>query len=224
MEEYKKALEFWDATFAQQSDADRKTDETGCEMLEKHLTGLAACGKVLDFGCGSGWASLYMAGTTKSACIDALDQSENAIKLAKQVQLAHGLEGRINFIAGDDETLQDTADGSYDAFFSSNVLDVVPGDVCERILALTARICRSGAPILIMLNPFADEAMRERLNMTEIARGCYAKNGIMRLLNRTTEEWNEVFSRFFVLDGYEEFRFPSEPDWYNRRLFIMKNK
>lgn len=222
MIEYERALPFWNGFYENDGEDGEKGGSLGCSVLEEQLRVLASKKRVLDFGCGSGWASLFMA-ENGGAEIVALDQAQNAITAAAKSAERLGLSS-ANFICGTDAVLKTYADGSFDGFFSSNVLDVVPGELCFSVLGEVRRLMAKGAVLAVMLNPYADEALREKLGMTEIIPGSYAIDGVLRIVNRTKEEWEALFGQFFRVVSYREFRFDDEPEDRKRWLFILEKQ
>ena len=155
--------------------------------------------------------------------ITALDQSRNAIKAAEtQAKAIDTICRGISFIAKDDSALDAMPNGCFDGLFSSNVLDVIPKDAALIALEKLRRVLRLGATAAIMLNPYADEAMRTRLNMQPIGDDAYTMNGILRCVNLTNDEWEKLLGKFFAITSYEEFRFSDEPETMKRRLFILE--
>lgn len=222
MKEYQAALTFWNDHFKEEKPELLPDKPVGCTYLEGKLKEFLGAHKVLDFGCGSGWASLYL---KQIGCKDVtgIDQAENAIKVAAETAKLNGFTEGITFIHGDDTYLINFDGETYDGFFSSNTLDVIPTEVTAMILSQVKRICMPDARILIMLNPYLTKELNEKINMEQITQDSYTKNGILRCVNRTKEEWSTFFEQFFIIETYDEFECDDEPKGLGRRLFGLRN-
>lgn len=75
--------------------------ERAWEFLKQCEASGQAPGRVLDFGTGSGCLAIALAVQVPQAQVSALDISETALQVARQNALRHGVEGRIQFHAGD---------------------------------------------------------------------------------------------------------------------------
>lgn len=229
MKEYDAALKFWDDTFLEIAKDENGEDEAlgaeslGCKVMEDKLRWLAAnSSKLLDLGFGSGWASIFIA---NAGCeVVGVDQSANAAALAEREASKYGLFGVARFITADESWLLEQPDGEFDGFFSCNLLDVIPTDVSSAMLKQAARVMAHGANIVISLNPYTDEAKKARLKLTEAAPEHFAMDGVLRIVNRSTEEWQSEFEKHFDVVEYKEFNFDKEPDAYIRRMWTMKNR
>lgn len=219
MDEVKTLLDFWNNGYASQEAYDGR-GSMGSDYLDGLLAELARRGKVLDFGCGSGWASLRIA---ELGCknVVGLDASENAVRVCRGSAALSGFESETEFICGSEADLK-TAE--YDGCFSCNTLDVVPQEVCEDILAALARALKPGALFVLTLNAYMEPERLEQMGMVKLRERHYARDGVLRCVNRTAEEWKELTSRYFECAECAEFRFPQEPEWYHRRLLKLIRK
>lgn len=233
-QEYKKSLEFWDQSMAQQEetqtqeaqetiDLETAWYEVGSRALADAAASLATQKKVLDYGCGSGWASVIMA---KKGCpqITAVDVSANGVKASQEYATLFHVESNIEFQAIPTDWLKQEESEKYDGLFCSNVLDVIPRSVSEEIIKEAARICTKDAKIIIGLNPCFTEEQIEKRNMIELEKNHYSFGGVLRLVNYTDEEWTNRFSQYFDVKEIEYFRWDGEPDVVKRRLFHLTKR
>lgn len=223
MNEYQAALTFWNDYFDKLQPEKLEGATVGCTYLELKLKELVSADKLLDFGCGTGWASLYL---KQVGCKDVtgVDQAANAIDVAIETAKLNGFTDGITFIAGDETYFNHVEDNTFEGFFTSNTLDVIPNDVTLKILAQINRTCKPDACILIMLNPYLTLEMNEKIKMEQISKDIYTKNGILRCVNRKTEEWITIFENNFILETYDEFECDDEPKGFGRRMFGLRNK
>lgn len=225
MKEYTNALEFWNNWFGKMTPQVFDQVVLGNAMLEKELTEISTNTKsVLDFGCGGGWASHFMAKVGNCPYIMAIDCAENSVKFALETAKISGIEDKITFCVKTDDYLFSAEEGSFDALFSSNVLDVVPLDVADRMISGFSRILHQNGKALIMLNPYLDKEYAEKLGMVEFLPNTFSKDGNLRCVNLSDNEWIEHFSAHFVVEKTEKFNFEGEPNQHARRLFVLTKK
>lgn len=229
MKEYDAALKFWDDTFREIAkdengeDEDMNAQSLGCAVMEEELRQLAAnSSKILDLGSGSGWASVFIA---NAGCeVVGVDQSQSAVDLGEREASKYGLFGVARFIRDDESWLKEKPDGEFDGFFSCNLLDVIPMEVSSAMLKEIARVTAHGARVVISLNPYTDAAKKARLKLTEAAPEHFAMDGVLRIVNRTSDEWQREFEKYFDVLEFKEFKFDKEPETYIRRMWTMKNR
>ncbi len=223
MKEYQAALTFWDEYFQKQKAEKLQGATLGCTYLEEKLKELKDAHKILDFGCGAGWASIYL---KQIGCkeVTGVDQAMCAINIANKTAMVNDLKDGITFIQGDDIYFEAVETNTFDGIFSSNTFDVIPMDVTTKILAQMQRVCMPNAKILIMLNPYLTQELNDTIKMEQISEDCYTKNGILRCVNRTKDEWITLFERYFTVESYEEFELEDEPKGFGRRMFGLRNK
>jgi cyclopropane fatty-acyl-phospholipid synthase-like methyltransferase len=223
MKEYQAALTFWNDFFKKEKPEKLHGASLGCTYLEDKLKELVDVHRVLDFGCGTGWASLYL---KQIGCEDVtgVDQAANAIDIATETARINGFTDGVTFIKGDDTYFDNVKCNVYDGFFSSNTFDVIPTEVTTRILTQVKRICMPNARILIMINPYLTQELNEKIKMEQISQDSFTKNGILRCVNRTKDEWVNIFEQYFTLETYDEFECDDEPKGYGRRMFGLRNK
>ena len=106
MEQYLKLLDFWNKTL--KSDEVYKTngkwikDDNFNSTLKKYINENS---KVLDFGCGSGWALIEASYTTAFKKGIGIDQSINGIECASKVTELSNIKN-IEFIVGNQNCLK----------------------------------------------------------------------------------------------------------------------
>lgn len=228
-QDFKDAIAFWDSALSatdeqKQEIAEAVPGEEWKEMapskkLYDAIAEAAGHGRMLDYGCGDGWGALTAA---KLGCTDvtAVDMAANAVDLAKVYMKTYGVEDRVKAEAIDENWLADQPDESYDAFFCSNVLDVIPLDIAEDILDNAARILKKGGRAVIGMNFYmTPEAAKER--GLEVKEGRYLySNGVLRMSLVSDEEWTDLLGKRFKVEKIDHFAWPGEPK-EGRRLFIL---
>lgn len=227
----KDLIKFWDNAFA----LDDKTKEeikkgikdddylsfAPSSKLIDAASSLVSQSNVLDYGCGTGWASIIMA---KKGCknVTAVDVSPNAISALSFYSDLFKVSDYIKPITIDEEWLTSVDDNKYDGIISSNVLDVIPLEITKRIIKEFARITTKDAKIVIGLNFYLDEEKAKERGMVLTDNELYV-DGVLRLLNKKDEEWIELFSPYFNVLKLDYFAWPNEVK-ETRRLFILNKK
>lgn len=224
-------INFWNEAF-------KLTDEDKKEINEMELSdpvelapskiladaaiSISNSNHILDYGCGSGWASLIMA-KYGSCQIDAVDMGTNIIELVNLYASLYNLSNQINaFVIGND-WLSTVNDNSYDALLCSNVLDVVTLDVTLKLIQEFHRILKPGSKLVIGLNFYMSNEDAKKRNMELIDGKYLIVNGILRLNSLSDEEWKKLFEPYFDLIALTYFAWPNEVE-EKRRLFVLKNK
>lgn len=229
--DYEKAKSFWNTAFAMDDDAkkeaktsvDQDNDWKQMAPSERLFEAARSMGKrkkVLDYGCGRGWAAIIAA---KSGCTDvtAVEVSENAVETAAFHVKLFGVEENVTVSHVSDRWIAEASSETYDGIFCSNVLDVVPEAVAENILANLERIAQKGASVVIGMNYYMEPQDNPEKKMTVKNGNHIYLNDILRLVCRTDKEWTEIFSRFFTVEKMEHFAWPGE-DKERRRLFYLR--
>ena len=228
--DYNNLVSFWNQTFEISDDDKEKIlkeinpDEDYKQMApsKKQYDALEIFKdniNVLDYGCGSGWASIIMAkcGTFH---IDAVDVAKNSIEMMNCYLKAFNVEDKVQGIHIDSTWLESQKENTYDGFFSSNVIDVIPLDMAKDIIRNAARVLKKNATVIFSLNYYIDPmVMKER--------GCVVSgphiyiNDVLRLTALTDEEWMSLFKEYFKDIKLSYFAWAGE-DKERRRLFVMK--
>ena len=180
------------------------------------------CQNALDYGSGSGWAGIIMA---KSGCksVTCADPAPNAKDAAAFYAEQFGVGGRVHPVCMDDAWLSTVPDAAYDGFFCSNVLDVVPPDMAEEILRQASRIVTGNARVVISLNYYMTPEAAEKRGVAFREGNRLYMDGVLRLVNRTDAEWQNIFAPYFRVERLEYFAWPGEPK-ETRRLFYLSPK
>ena len=225
----KTLLAFWDKAFTipeEEKEAARREgavnieDMAPSEKLLQAAAELGGCKRVLDYGCGNGWAAVAAA-KSGCVCVTAADAAPNAAEAAGFIAELFGVSERVHPVLSYDGWLASVPEGTYDGLILSNVLDVVPPETAEELLHLICRAAAPGARVVIGLNYYlSPEAAGEKSMGLEDGRMLYV-DGVLRLVSRTDEEWAELFSPFFTVERLEHFAWPGETE-ERRRLFRLR--
>lgn len=231
IEDNQKLIEFWNSAFAmsdEEKEEYRNNIEDWRELApsEKLFHAAGSLGsrkkKVLDYGCGNGWAGIIAA---KSGCTDvtAVDVSENGVEAARFLSGLYNVEDRTHFSVVSPDWLSTVPDGTYDGFFCSNVLDVVPSVTAKEIIREAARVVTDDASVVIGLNYYMSPEKAAGRGIELVDGNCVYMNGVLRLVSHSDEEWTEVFSQYFTVEKLDHFAWPGETE-ETRRLFFLSKK
>lgn len=231
--DYKDALNFWNTNYAMDegqkeqdaSEIDADKDWSTLAPSEKLFHAAASLGsktKVLDYGCGHGWASIIMA---KSGCRDitSVDVTANAIDMAAFYIKLFKVDAQAHVKHVSTEWISNEAANKYDGFFCSNVIDVIPEEVADMILAQAARIVTDDASIIIGMNYYQVPQDDEKRHLSVKLNNHIYVDGILRMVSRTDDEWSSIFEKYFVVEKIEHFAWEGE-EKETRRLFYLKKK
>ncbi len=232
-EDYEASKSFWDTAFSMddetkkeaENSVDKENDWKQLASSEKLFHAVQSFGtrkRLLDYGCGEGWAAIIAA---KSGCMDVtgVETANNAVEMAKFYVNLFEVEKSVQVHHISERWITETPAESYDGIFCSNVLDVVPEEVAEIILENFERIAVKDASVVIGMNYYMEPKDNDERNIT-VKNGRYVYlNGVLRLVSRTDEEWAEILSRYFTVEKLEYFAWPGE-ETERRRLFYLKKK
>ena len=229
MDKNKKLQEFWNQVFLMDEktkqeikDNLKEEDYVSLAPSEKLFNGvkdLSSCKNVLDYGCGNGWASIVLA---KSKCkkVTSVDTSANSIDNLRFYASIFKVDN-IDAFPIDFYWLSKEKDSIYDGLVCSNVLDVVDEDTSNMIIKDLNRVLKKGAKIIIGLNYYISaESAKEKAIVFENANELYV-DGVLRLLNKSDEEWINSFSKYFKVIKLDHFAWPNE-EKETRRLFYLE--
>ncbi len=227
----KEIARFWNEAISLPADYKDKAKEivvhghhalAPCEKLFVAVAELGRCDRVLDFGCGSGWASIIAA---KEGCphVDALDVGENPAHVTRYYSELFEVENAVftRPIAGGYLSLLPPK--TYDGLICSNVLDVVPQETAEGIIAEFARLVKDDANVIVSLNYYLspEDAKRRGIDLVD---GEYLfQDGVLRLHSLSDEAWMKLFAPYFEVAHLNYFAWPGEQR-ETRRLFHLKKK
>lgn len=221
-------IRFWNSVFTS-NDEELKSrpvkdwkELAPCKKLYLASAELGTCKKVLDYGCGSGWASIIAA---KSGCNDvtAADAAEEALHTTEIYANLYGVRKNIHTVHADDAWLESISDQTYDGLICSNVLDVIPEEISLHLIREFARIVKDEAEVIIGMNYYLspDEAGEKGTEL--VNHNCLYIDGILRMISRSDEEWAKIFSPYFSLVHLDHFAWDGEKT-ERRRLFHLKKK
>ena len=231
-EDYLNLVEFWNQSFSL-SEEDKKQILSQINPDEDYKQ-LAPSQKqydafdvfknqknVLDYGAGSGWASIIMIkkGVEKVTAVDVAKQSSSMINCYSE---AFKIKEQIEVIHIDEKWLSEQKEATYDGFFCSNVIDVVPLEMAEDIIKNAAKVVKKDAPVLFSLNYYIDPQVMEQRGALIKGQQIYLQ-GVLRLTSLKDEEWLAIFNQYFDLINLSYFAWPNEPK-ETRRLFLLKKK
>ena len=231
LQDNRNLVDFWDKVLsltdedregARQEGAEIWKEMAPSEKLFRAAASLADRKKVLDYGCGNGWAGIIAA---KHGCPDvtAADAASGAAEAAGFYAALYGVDKQVHAVCTAPDWLQSVPDCTYDGLICSNVLDVVPSETAEGILREAARIVTPDAAVIIGLNYYlSGEAAAAREMKLTGDRMLYI-DGVLRLVSRTDEEWAGMFEPYFTVEKLDHFAWPGEKT-ESRRLFYLRRK
>ncbi|MFB6205264.1 MAG: methyltransferase domain-containing protein [Haloglomus sp.] len=168
-------------------------EEMRAEALE--LFDLEAGDRVLDVGCGTGFATEGLLEYTED--VYGLDQSEHQLEKAYE---KFGKRGQVRFHRGDAERLP-FRDDAFDALWSSGSIEYWPNPVDA--LSEFRRVVRPGGPVLVVGPNYPSSTVFQKL-----------ADAIMLFYDETEAD------RMFSEAGYEEFRHVTMGPDYNPDIAI----
>lgn len=171
--------------------------------------------KILDYGCGNGWASLMLAGDNNVFAVDVVPNSFKLINF-----LSSYFNKCINTSLIDDKWINNTLD-KFDMIVSINVLDIVPYPMALNIIEGFNRILNKDGIIIVGLNYYINPSDVRNV-YTIKGNGIYIDN-ILRMTSLSDSEWKGVFNKYFDIVDLKHFSWPGE-DKELRRLFILKKR
>ena len=226
-EKYKEALDFWNQTLKSSeedyADINPETDwreiesETICAIFDK----VKNWKNVLDYGCGGGWADVYLI-KNGSDKVTAVDVSENAIESAKLYAEAFHVENNIEYKVVKTDWLEQQEEETYDNAICINVVDVVPDEVSDSIIANLRKVCKKGGQVIIGMNPYFDEKVYSKRENIVFEGSYMYVNGVLRVNNHADKEWIKRIEKYFTLEKIEYYRMDQEEEGVKRRLFFLR--
>jgi demethylmenaquinone methyltransferase/2-methoxy-6-polyprenyl-1,4-benzoquinol methylase len=168
-------------------------EEMRNEALE--LFDIGAGDRVLDVGCGTGFATEGLLEYTED--VYGLDQSEHQLEKA---YAKFGKRGQVTFCRGDAERLP-FAEDTFDALWSSGSIEYWPNPVDA--LAEFRRVVKPGGPVLVVGPNYPKSTLFQKL-----------ADAIMLFYDEAEAD------RMFREAGYEEFRHVTMGPDYNPEIAI----
>lgn len=214
---YEKSIKAWNKLFSNRNEKVPTKANTGNETIDRGLNWLCeGSERILDFGCGDG-TLLFICALFGTKFHIGIDLSEKAIEKAN-VRKAKSNQGEFDFIWGGIEEIKAIKDTSVDAVILSNILDnLYPEDVIV-LLKEVKRILKVNGKVLVKLNPYITEAQIKEWQITIIAEDLLDDGFILH--NKTTNEWEEILSRYFSISEFEEIIYPEQKQ--TNRLFLLE--
>ena len=228
--DYETLLAYWDSVFAPEADGAASPEEGEWEKSWQQLApspkllqaalSLGACRHVLDYGSGSGWAGVLMA---KGGCphVTCADPAPHAQRLAAACAAHYRAAEQVQPVCITDTWLSRVPAGTYDGFFCSNVLDVIPPEMAESVLRHAARILAPGGRAVIGLNYWMPPEAAAARGFDLLEDGRVYLDGVLRLVSRTDEAWSALLARYFHVEKLDHFAWPGEIK-ETRRLFFLQ--
>ena len=228
--DYRNSLEYWESAYANSQNQNNcefsaSSDWKELAPSEKFITALSLfskCKNLLDYGCGEGWGSIIIA---KTGCknILSVELSESAVNTTIEKSKKYKVDEFIKAEKVTADWINHQESEKYDGFFCSNVIDVVPEEIADNILKQAYRIIKPNSLAIISLNFYQDTTLDSN-DKFEVKHNNYIyKNGILRMVSRTDQEWNDIFSKYFSIIKIEHFSWPGETK-EPRRLFYLQKK
>lgn len=217
------SIKFWDDYFKQYPTFKiQKSDITIDTALDECLKFIGDhCEHIVDIGCGEGLCLMEIAliGEKVKSCLG-VDASLSAIEKGNDIVKLSEIKN-IKFEQGDENYLKDIPSQSYDGIVCSNFLDVIPASLSDVVIKEMLRIIKPKGYILLKFNFVLTPELIEKLHMTKIEKNTYAMNGVIRAMNRTTDEWVSLFPNFDVIRMDEFERAPNLP---KDRVILLQKK
>lgn len=225
---YNNLLNFWNKSFVLNDEDKKELENINPDdyksiapnmKLVDALRLFTGCENVLDYGAGNGWASIIMAkcGAKHIKSVDVAPNFKNVVEVYSK---SFNVYDKLDIECVDYNYLNNVNDDTFDGFFVSNVVDVIPYDMAVDIINNAARITKPGSTIIFSMNYYIDTKL---LNVPGyVVEGSHIYiDGILRLNSLSDDEWKNIFSKYFKCIKLSYFSWPGE-DKEKRRLFIMK--
>ncbi|MGN1295774.1 MAG: class I SAM-dependent methyltransferase [Bacilli bacterium] len=218
--ENSKLIEFWNEAFKGLEEGIIEgrfiKEESFDNIIDKYIKDDT---KILDFGCGSGWASFELLFRKKNSEIVGVDTSQNAISYLTRMKEINGFNN-ISFRNGNENLLDEYQD-YFNVAVSFNVIDVLNDDVIVNILSKVKKSLKEDGLFLVSINPdFPMELLHNNGYVME--NNHLYKDGILRGNIKSKDEWINLFSTYFSFVEYVEFSLSERERKYPRRMFILK--
>ena len=153
-----------DALIGEIADSLRSLPRMFVDLVLPRLPSLAARldagARVLDLGCGAGWAIVELAERFPASFVDGADIEPRSVELARQRIIRHGLTDRCSArLLGPDGL---TDEGRYDVITMFLVVHEILPEEKDRVLASAARALAPGGSLVIFdeVYPATDQALR----------------------------------------------------------------
>lgn len=223
MSDYEKLKDFWDSFYGdikiEKVSKRFINDEVFNSMIDEHLEDGF---KVLDYGCGSGWAIFELNLAKKLAEGVGIETSSKAIEYCKKVAEKSKFNN-LTFLNGNEELLRDYRN-YFDFCISVNTLDVLPNEITLSIIEnIKNSLKKNGIFVLCINHDFTEKQLTDLLGM-EKHENLYYKDGILRCNLKSKDEWISLFKNDFEFIKYDKFIVADYEKPYPRQMFIFKKK
>lgn len=156
--------------------------------------------EILEIGVGSGRGLLACQATgDKVKHLTGIDPSPYVVEFLSKTCELSGINN-VSIIETDHLYLESLKSQSIDGIITSNVLDVLEDSISDYIINEITRILKPGGYFVVKVNFYLTEEIIERTKAEELKPNVYAINGVLRSVNRTTEEWLEKFQAFELVE------------------------
>jgi adenylate kinase family enzyme/SAM-dependent methyltransferase len=176
---------------------------------------------VLDYGAGSGWASISLA-LNGAKNITAVDLGDNIINSILFYEKAYNARG-IHAYKIDENWLKTVPSKSYDGIICSNVLDVFPEETKDSIIKEFARLLKRDSLLIVGLNYYISKEQAEESKLDFIKDKYLFVDGILRLASYSDSAWESFFLPYFEIVFLDHFKWEGE-NTEKRRLFVLKRR
>ena len=223
MKEYVRLKEFWNSCFSGLSGEKIEGRFISDANFNNAMNLYLKDGyKLLDYGCGTGWASFELAQMKNLSEIIGIDPSINAVNYANECAEKSSFNN-MKFISSDESELNNYID-YFDMAISVNTLDVVPDEIIESILLNVSKSLKKDGVFIVCLNPLFDEKFMLETIKLEKRENCFFKDDVLRCNYKNVEEWKKVFSKYFDFQEYLTFAISENETIYPRQMYILVRK
>ncbi len=216
---YKETEEYWNAVF---EDVEMKFDpecKISVDKIEDCLDWMVDEGSsIIDFGCGNGKLLIRCSakGAEKGTGIDI---SSEGIDKAEKIAEKTGSNGRMDFVVGGKEILQDLQENEFDGGILSNIIDNLLPEDSKEVLKELNRIIEPDGKIFLKLNDHIDPDQMDEWNAKNINGSLYKEEGGLYLWNLTDEEVKNILNEHFKIEK----RVDVELEGQTNRLYYLRN-
>lgn len=155
--------------------------------------------EVLEIGVGSGRGIFAcQALGTKVKHLTGIDPSPHVVEFLRGTCDLSNINN-VTVLQEDHLYLESLPTDSVDGIIVSNVLDVLEEDISKYIINQINRILKPGGNFVLKINFYLTKEIIERTKAEEIRPNVYTINGVIRSVNRTTEEWINKFNGFSLI-------------------------
>jgi SAM-dependent methyltransferase len=216
--DYEETRKYWDKVFADYR-IDDPMQPIPHEDIELALRWLCDSSRsVIDFGCGAG-RILFRCLSLGVEKVTGIDISPNAISVANNVVVAHGLQARCEFSCDDISSLLDIS-GKFDAGILFNIIDNVSPMDGVMVLEQLRRILRPHGKLLLKLDDYlSPDVLTSELGAQPLSRDFYKEKSGIYIWNLTDRSAEEMISKHFALERYSRIEH-KEFKQFNRLYYL----